>query len=235
MGTLRTDVDTALAGSGTMIYPDAGIAVSTGAAWGSSLTAPSGTIVGTSDEQTLTNKTLDANGTGNVLKGYGYMTFTRPHSFGAGVTQQTTATKRLYGQALFANATDEATNFVEYQAVVPPDIDTAVDLYAEFQFLISEADTMGHDYQISMISIGNSEPNSGSPTNTVALSYTTDASGAQGDLETASATLTDWKSNMTAGEKIIIRVARDGDDATNDASTVDSYSDNLLIRYGFTQ
>jgi hypothetical protein len=39
-------------------YPGAGIAISTGTAWGTSLTAPTGTVVGTSDSQTLTNKTL---------------------------------------------------------------------------------------------------------------------------------------------------------------------------------
>lgn len=44
--------------AGSMVYPGSGIAVSTGSAWGTSLTAPSGTIVGTSDSQTLTNKTL---------------------------------------------------------------------------------------------------------------------------------------------------------------------------------
>lgn len=41
-----------------MTYPGAGVAVSTGAAWDTSKTAPTGVIVGDTDAQTLTNKSL---------------------------------------------------------------------------------------------------------------------------------------------------------------------------------
>jgi hypothetical protein len=57
--TLSSGVPTwAAAGGGSMVYPGAGIAVSTGTSWGTSLTAPTGAIVGTTDTQTLSGKTL---------------------------------------------------------------------------------------------------------------------------------------------------------------------------------
>ena len=49
----------ALGGNGSMVYPGAGVAVSTGSGWNASKTAPSGALVGTTDAQALTNKTVD--------------------------------------------------------------------------------------------------------------------------------------------------------------------------------
>ena len=44
--------------TGPTVYPAAGVAISTGTAWDTSKTNPTGAFVGTSDTQTLTNKTL---------------------------------------------------------------------------------------------------------------------------------------------------------------------------------
>jgi hypothetical protein len=44
---------------GNIVYPQAGIVVSAGDAWATSKTPPSGDILGTTDTQTLSNKTIE--------------------------------------------------------------------------------------------------------------------------------------------------------------------------------
>lgn len=54
-------------GSGGMVYPtNVGLAYYNGTGWGTSKTAPTGTIIGSTDSQTLTNKTFS---TGNTWNG----------------------------------------------------------------------------------------------------------------------------------------------------------------------
>lgn len=79
--------------------------------------------------------------------------------------------------------------------------------------------------------MANSASYAGSLGDAISLAFTADASGADGDVETAGeTTLTGWRSAMTAGQLMVIRLARDGDHA-NDSSTVDSYSGPLVIKY----
>ena len=195
-------------------------------------------ILASSDStNTFTNKTFAASATGNVLKQTGYILLISPHRFdGTGAVFQTTLSAAYFGQANFSNSADLASNWVEYRLQVPADIDTTVDLTAAFKFRLGGADTGTHRYVISSVSVADSASYD-SPTlaSAINLDFAGDGSGADGDVESiAATTLTGWKAALTAGQLWVIRLARDGN-ATEDASTVNSYSGALVISYGKTQ
>lgn len=145
-------------------------------------------------------------------------------------------TKTYFGQAQFNNAADKAANYCDYFITVPEDFDSAVDWKVErWKFQLAGADTGTHRYVISLSSVADSAAYAGSLGQPINLDFAGDASGASGDVETVlNVTLTAWKSNMTKGQLLVIRVARDGDDAA-DGSTVDSYSGPLVLSYGVAQ
>ena len=200
-----------------------------GSSLGDDLTVSTFTVTGT------IIGTIDDTSSGLTHKGYGYITLTHPHSVdGSNTTFVTTPSSATYGQGRFSNSTDSATNFVEYRLTVPEDLDTTVDLIlSRFDYTLSAADTAAHTYHISMTTVTTSSSRSGTPFNSVTLTGAADASGADADTEQISGnTLTSWKSFLTPGAFWIIRLGRDGD---SDASTVNSFSGSLTLRYGYSQ
>lgn len=187
--------------------------------------------------KTLTNTTLDAAGTGNVLKFRQLPQLTHPHlADGTGATLGTTATAIGYGRATFTHSADEAANYVEYFLHVPDDLDTSVALRARLKILLGGADTATHRYVLSSVSVADSAvPTAATLANAINLDFAGDASGASGDVQTSAwTTLTGWAAALTPGQTWRIRLARDGN-ATQDASTVNSTELGLVIEYVATQ
>jgi hypothetical protein len=162
---------------------------------------------------------------------------THPHQVdGTGATMNTTASSATYGHASFSHSADQAANFVIYRLAVPADFDSSVDLQAEFVFRLGGADTGTHRYVISMASVADSA-SADSPTfsNAINLDFAGDGSGASGDrAKVAWTTLTSWRTSLTAGHTLVIKLARDGD-ATEDGSTTASTDMNLKLKIGHTQ
>lgn len=186
---------------------------------------------------TFTNKTFDATGTGNVLKQTKYLTFMRPDwGDGAGAVPQTnTYTASGLMHYSFSGNAETNANYVLYEGVVPPDLDTAVDMKAVFGFKSggTDADTVTWHIAYGLGAAGSAYPASlaaaaTSPLEFAAVTPTTPASGDY--QETAELTLTGWAASMTPGKPIIISIRRLQD--SNDDAQTDVF---LRISYGSTQ
>jgi hypothetical protein len=85
---------------------------------------------------------------------------------------------------------------------------------------------------VGVVSIANSSAGTGTPANYVTLTIAADASGVSGDIESVSGvTLTGWAAALTANQWALVRLQRDG----SDASAADQDGLELEITYGSTQ
>jgi hypothetical protein len=196
--------------------------------------------IGTIDVDVITadEMTIPARAAGTTLSGWGEIWLPSPgHVRGTAVTLNSAAQAPNDGCAIFADDV-EANNWVEWSRLsVPQDYDATADPIATLHIVLGDTDTADQSYKITMVPIAPSAQSASTLANEITLAYTPDASGASGDVQVASATLTGWGAALsgTGGQRWRIRVTRDGDDATNDASTADSVLVGLSIRYPYVQ
>ena len=183
---------------------------------------------------TLQNKTIDA--ANNVLKFTGYADLMFPCRVdGSGAVMQTNdPTAVAFGQATFSGSAATNVNWVEYEWIVPEDLDTSVDLKVTRLWLkTAGTSTSSATFSIGMADVASSAP--ADPTsfsNWVSMTLTPSSVTALDAFVISAQTLTSWKSSLTAGDRLKIRLSRDGSgDANNDAMT----TLGLRIQYGVTQ
>jgi hypothetical protein len=177
------------------------------------------TPVATADStNTFTNKSFDPSGTGNTLKQRRSLKLQYPRRIdGAGCTYSNTNdyTAQLFMVPRFSATGATNANFAEFAFRVPSDIDTSVDFTASLSVQLAGADTDAATYTVGVVSIANSSAGAGTPANYVTLTVAADASGASGDIESVNAvTLTGWAAALTANQWALVRLQRDGSDAS---------------------
>lgn len=187
-----------------------------------------GTLVVTNELSGLTFSSAS-----NVLKQTKYMTLMRPdYGDGAGAVPQTNdytvATLMHY---VFSGNAETNANYVVYLTAAPSDLDTNVNLTADFYVKQGGTDA---DAMVFHASWANGAVSSVWPpadiTNNFTVLTVTPSSAAANDLQgVTGVTLTGW-TNLTAGMPLAIKVARlqnGADDAATDVM--------LRINYGSTQ
>lgn len=190
-----------------------------------------------SDSKTMTNTLFDATATGNQLKMKSLPQFTSPGRVdGTGCTIGTTATAVGYGLGNFSATADYLVNYMEYRFIVPADWDTSVEPTMRIIDTTASTDTAARQYVAEFGSVATSGSATSGLGFTVDINMAANASDTAGDIRISSTTtLTGWGAGATPGQMMIIRVGRDGDDATNDPSSVASAIVAIEFSYGSKQ
>ncbi len=165
---------------------------------------------------TLTNKTFDAAGTGNVLKFTDYKDFIYPSRVdGTGCIIGTTNTANVWGLASYSGSADTNGNYAIFRiGTVPYDLDTSVAMTLKgFSIRVDGSDTDAAEFTIALYSPASSA--AGLPTDFTGFSTFINfdsgalTSPALGDtFYFSDVTLTGWAAALTAGRPFLIAIAR---------------------------
>lgn len=198
-------------------------------------TATSTPVSTANSTNTLSNKTLDASATGNVLTQKRQLPLFRfPDKVdGAGCTYVNTNdfTAVTFMRPSFSAAGATNANFCTFSVLVPPDWDTTVDPTASIKVNEVSADAGAITFTLGMASVANGSSSTPTAANYATLGITS-ASGSAGVVEGVSnVTLTGWGSAATPGQWLFIQLQHDG----SDASASDQALLALEITYTSTQ
>ena len=187
---------------------------------------------------TFTNKTFDAQGTGNIMAFLDTWQWNNADSLFTGTTYYTTtSTNPMYGHGTFAASNSTSTCGVYFIGNAGADFDTATDLTMLLYDFTGGVDTSSRTYIVSVATyttgMNLSTMTYGSPITVTISNFSVGGLNRRG--VSASTTLTGWKSVLSANADFAVAVRRQGDSATLDVSTIDSYFGGAVITRGRRQ
>ncbi len=144
------------------------------------------------------------------------------------------ATNPAFGLMAFSNSVSSESNCGYFPMPTVRDYNTSIDFRLdEFRILVGSAtDSGAQRYMVAVASKTNVNWLNATYSNSITIDMASSlgtVSGTERALASVT-TLTSWNTIIASGVPWCVRVCRDGDDGTNDASTVDSRFSMLTIR-----